>query len=159
MRTNRAVRSGDRVSDAINDHHPSLRPFQRVEPSQGVKYALFGAVEHSGRLSGGHYTAYVRVRHDDAGRARCHWRQSLFNGIHGDHQDGQTMTSQMETTSDGTTSRTDLTPETAKENEKAPKSAFSPGKWYFISDTHVKESSEHEVLKCQAYLLFYERLV
>ena len=32
------------------------------------------------------------------------------------------------------------------------------GKWYHISDTSVVEVSEEKVLKCQAYLLFYERL-
>ena len=31
------------------------------------------------------------------------------------------------------------------------------GKWYHISDTSVVEVSEDKVLKCQAYLLFYER--
>ena len=32
------------------------------------------------------------------------------------------------------------------------------GKWYHISDASVVEVSEDKVLKCQAYLLFYERL-
>ena len=27
-------------------------------------YSLYGIVEHSGRLTGGHYTAYVKVRAD-----------------------------------------------------------------------------------------------
>ena len=27
-----------------------------------VLYSLYGVVEHSGRLQGGHYTAYVKVR-------------------------------------------------------------------------------------------------
>ena len=30
-------------------------------------------------------------------------------------------------------------------------------KWFHISDTHVSEVSVERVLKCQAYLLFYER--
>lgn len=34
----------------------------------------------------------------------------------------------------------------------------SEGQWYHISDTHVRTATESEVLKCQAYLLFYERL-
>jgi ubiquitin carboxyl-terminal hydrolase 16/45 len=34
-----------------------------VGPGQRrVLYALYGLVEHSGRLQGGHYTAYVKVR-------------------------------------------------------------------------------------------------
>lgn len=32
------------------------------------------------------------------------------------------------------------------------------GHWYYVSDSHVKAASESEVLRCQAYLLFYERL-
>ena len=34
----------------------------------------------------------------------------------------------------------------------------SVGKWYYMSDTRVSETSEAAVLRCQAYLLFYERL-
>ena len=32
------------------------------------------------------------------------------------------------------------------------------GQWYHISDTHVRTATQTEVHKCQAYLLFYERL-
>lgn len=31
--------------------------------------------------------------------------------------------------------------------------------WYYISDSHVTQVSESDVLKCEAYLLFYERIV
>ena len=34
-----------------------------------VLYSLYGLVEHSGRLTGGHYTAYVKVR-GESDRAR-----------------------------------------------------------------------------------------
>lgn len=33
------------------------------------------------------------------------------------------------------------------------------GKWYYISDSYVKDVDESEVLKTQAYLLFYERIL
>eukprot|EP00731_Ephydatia_muelleri_P031925 Em0023g432a len=33
------------------------------------------------------------------------------------------------------------------------------GDWYYMSDTHVRPASEGEVLKAQAYLLFYERIL
>lgn len=33
-----------------------------------------------------------------------------------------------------------------------------PGKWYYVSDSHVREASETDVLNAQAYLLFYERI-
>ena len=32
------------------------------------------------------------------------------------------------------------------------------GHWYYVSDSHVRTAAESEVLKSQAYLLFYERL-
>ncbi|ESO89287.1 hypothetical protein LOTGIDRAFT_229162 [Lottia gigantea] len=36
---------------------------QGIEPGQKkILYSLYGVVEHSGRLSGGHYTAFVKVR-------------------------------------------------------------------------------------------------
>ena len=35
----------------------------------------------------------------------------------------------------------------------------SARKWYYVSDTNVSEVSEEKVLKAQAYLLFYERIL
>lgn len=32
------------------------------------------------------------------------------------------------------------------------------GKWYYVSDSHVMESTEERVKNAQAYLLFYERI-
>ena len=32
-------------------------------------------------------------------------------------------------------------------------------KWFYISDSRVMESSESKALQCQAYLLFYERIL
>ncbi|KAF0308467.1 Ubiquitin carboxyl-terminal hydrolase 16 [Amphibalanus amphitrite] len=42
---------------SISQDLPQMRDGQRQ-----VLYSLFGVVEHSGRLTSGHYTAYVRVR-------------------------------------------------------------------------------------------------
>ena len=40
-----------------------MNDFQGVKTGQSkVLYGLYGVVEHSGRLSGGHYTAYIKVR-------------------------------------------------------------------------------------------------
>lgn len=46
---------------AITEDLPQMRSDQRFLP-----YSLFGVVEHRGRLTSGHYTAFVRVqrRHD-----------------------------------------------------------------------------------------------
>jgi ubiquitin carboxyl-terminal hydrolase 16/45 len=42
-----------------------LSPFATSEAQKlGLKYNLYGVVEHSGGLSGGHYVAYVRTKHN-----------------------------------------------------------------------------------------------
>lgn len=45
-----------------------LSVYDEDEESTGICYGLFGVVEHRGSLSGGHYTAYVRV-----GGLLCLW--------------------------------------------------------------------------------------
>ncbi|RZF49095.1 hypothetical protein LSTR_LSTR008381 [Laodelphax striatellus] len=69
-------------------------------------YSLYGVVEHSGTLHGGHYVAYVKVR----------------------------------------------------EGEQKPNQPRE-GSWYFISDSRVSPVKEEAVLRTQAYLLFYERIM
>jgi len=32
------------------------------------------------------------------------------------------------------------------------------GRWYYISDSSVREVTEADVIACQAYILFYERI-
>uniref|UniRef100_A0A8C4QNJ6 USP domain-containing protein n=1 Tax=Eptatretus burgeri TaxID=7764 RepID=A0A8C4QNJ6_EPTBU len=77
-----------------------------------VPYGLYGVVEHSGTMRGGHYTAYVKVR-------------TPSNKLHDLISDG----------------------------------LDCPGSWYHASDTHISPVSEAQVLKSQAYMLFYERLL
>ena len=53
------------------------------------------------------------------------------------------------------------TAEQTEENsgiEEVDSSGNTSSKWYYISDAHVSEVSEEKVMKCQAYLLFYERI-
>ena len=71
----------------------------------------------------------------------------------------QRKTCEMEAVNAAATELPDL-PE-QKDTEKAKTETIVTteitGKWYHISDTSVVEVSEEKVLKCQAYLLFYER--
>lgn len=95
-----------------------------------VLYSLYGVVEHSGSLHGGHYVAYVKVR------------------------------SKLEDNS----YRWNFLPKNQKEKSNDSKGAqgepqVPPGKWYYVSDSHVSEVHESKVLKAQAYLLFYERIM
>ncbi|XP_066992427.2 ubiquitin carboxyl-terminal hydrolase 16/45 [Anabrus simplex] len=105
---------------------PILRPDQTQ-----VLYALYGVVEHSGTLHGGHYVAYVKVRAplkpDDP-----RWTFLPSSGKH------QLM---------------EESPAAAGGTVEPP-----PGKWYYVSDTRVNEVQEDRVLRSQAYLLFYERI-
>ncbi|XP_076373388.1 ubiquitin specific protease 16/45 isoform X2 [Tachypleus tridentatus] len=115
-----------------------------------ILYSLFGVVEHSGRLTSGHYTAYVKVRSvvppqnflcthplrqcevdqlmEDMGK-RCHQNQAKC-----------------------------LPDISSSFQEEMESMSTLPGKWYHISDSSVTEISESSVLRSQAYLLFYERM-
>ena len=116
-----------------------------MKPGQKkVLYSLYGVVEHSGRLTSGHYTAYVKVRanigtltnflnfHHVTVKEYLHkYAQSVVNG------DRQEVDS----------------PDDVNAEVLAP-----PGRWYHISDSRVNEVTEASVERAQAYLLFYERV-
>ncbi|CAK9813567.1 Ubiquitin carboxyl-terminal hydrolase 45 [Anthophora plagiata] len=101
-------------------------------------YALYGVVEHSGTIHGGHYVAYVKSRlpltSDDP-----RWSFLPSKDVKDDTQESPYSSS---SDSDG------------EETVEPP-----PGKWYHISDSRVMEVDETTVLQSQAYLLFYERIV
>ena len=211
-----------------------MRPGQRR-----VLYSLFGVVEHSGRLTSGHYTAYVRVRrrHDrltvnpalltplvtDAFRTACERARQRAertepsasepaqNGTQtaGASEASQTAPSGVQTTEESepkpgpepdqepkpepeTDQATTPEPEPDQVTKPEPKPKPEPdqemkpepkpepdqkikpqpepepeeeepkpevGRWFHVSDTHVTEVTLDKVLKAQAYMLFYERIV
>ncbi|KAL4233209.1 Ubiquitin carboxyl-terminal hydrolase 16 [Mactra antiquata] len=118
---------------------------QGIKPGQKkILYSLFGVVEHSGRLTSGHYTAYVKVRpnigtitnflnkHNVTLREYLNtYAQQVMNGQHVD----------MDMSDD------------INENDLEP-----PGRWYHISDSRVNEVTVATVERAQAYILFYERM-
>ncbi|KAK9306419.1 hypothetical protein QLX08_002930 [Tetragonisca angustula] len=107
-------------------------------------YALYGVVEHSGTIHGGHYVAYVKSRlpltSDDP-----RWSFLPANDIKDTHESSYSSSSESET----------------EEAAAAPLSTIEPppGKWYHVSDSRVTEVDETTVLQRQAYLLFYERIL
>ena len=119
--------------------------FQGIKSGQKkVLYSLYGVVEHSGRLTSGHYTAYVKVRanigtltnflnfHNVTVKEYLHrYAQSVVNGdrLEADAAD-----------------------------DSAAEALVPPGRWYHISDSRVNEVTEASVERAQAYLLFYERI-
>lgn len=148
-------------------------------------YALYGIVEHSGGMYGGHYTAYVKVR-PKLSPTDKRWK-FLPQGSKAelDQEDEQkqkleelcarqkarslrnSMCQDAENDSDDLTTSSSSEPEEIDETEGAvggqnfndPENIEPPpGKWYYVSDSRVQEVPESTVLKSQAYLLFYERI-
>lgn len=148
---------------------PNICPHQKK-----LLYSLYGIVEHSGSMHGGHYIAYVKVRprlndqdtrwsylpkgskaeldQNDEQRIRLEETLAKAKAVEmglatNDSDDSSTTASEEEV--EGAIGGSD-----DGSNVKAP-----PGKWYYISDSHVKEVSEEYVMNnAQAYLLFYERI-
>ncbi|XP_011143262.1 ubiquitin carboxyl-terminal hydrolase 45 isoform X1 [Harpegnathos saltator] len=106
-------------------------------------YALYGVVEHSGNVHGGHYVAYVKTRlplpPDDL---RWHF---LSKDKHTDDESSNSSNSESE----------------GEEASAKAASVVKPpsGRWYYVSDSRVSEVDESTVLQSQAYLLFYERIL
>lgn len=137
-------------------------------------YSLYGIVEHSGGMHGGHYTAYVKVRAkltpDDP-----RW-QFLPQGCKAELQQNQEQTEKVEANeqknrnSHARPCQNDDSDDSISSNSSYeqcegavggtddPDVAAPPGKWYYVSDSHVQEATEDRVLNAQAYLLFYERI-
>lgn len=109
---------------------PSFEPDQTK-----VLYSLYGVVEHSGNIHGGHYVSYVKVR------PRIDENSPRWNFI------PKNQRKNLKKALDNSAVRGDETVEPPA------------GKWYYISDSFVSEVNESKVMMAQAYLLFYERLV
>ncbi|KAL0274865.1 UNVERIFIED_CONTAM: hypothetical protein PYX00_002897 [Menopon gallinae] len=97
-------------------------------------YSLYGVVEHIGTLHGGHYVAYVKVR-EPVKPGDPRW-SFLPNGCSSE------VAEKLNATQNGAVGGTVEPP---------------PGRWYYVSDSMVSEVKEENVLRSQAYLLFYER--
>ncbi|XP_022081672.1 ubiquitin carboxyl-terminal hydrolase 16-like [Acanthaster planci] len=139
----------------------SCKPYS--DSNQQVLYALYGIVEHSGRLHFGHYTAYVKVRQpSDTLRQYIHQiprnlnsMNELWNKTNGlaNGEDSGTESAAKAATS--CNSHDSQAPASAAKRSVTP----PEGKWFYISDSHVSEVQESKVLSAQAYILFYERIV
>ncbi|XP_012534901.1 ubiquitin carboxyl-terminal hydrolase 45 isoform X2 [Monomorium pharaonis] len=104
-------------------------------------YALYGVVEHSGTVHGGHYVAYVKTRlplsSDDP-------RWKFLPKDKDSKTDNESSSSESEGEASAKTVSVIEPP---------------PGRWYYVSDSRVSEVDESTVLQSQAYLLFYERIL
>lgn len=111
---------------------------------KNVLYSLYGIVEHNGRLSGGHYTAYVKVCKNNINKPNNFLSESQL--------DPKEYILRYRTLLLSGSSNEKVEPEVDVDN------LVPSGKWYHISDSHVREVSETAVKNAQAYLLFYERI-
>ena len=108
-------------------------------------YSLYGIVEHSGRLSGGHYTAFVKVRPNSATQVKAFLQHNNLNVL---QLDQLLLENKEALERQGAVGG----------SEEKDSVGNNTGKWYYISDSRVSETTERKVLSCQAYLLFYERI-
>lgn len=127
-----------------------LKKLPNVNRGQNeLLYSLYGVVEHSGGMHGGHYVAYVKVRQPvKAGDPRWWFLPKSANTAPGSAGSGDA----------DPDSESDLSGYESGEGP-APVAEAPPGKWYYVSDSMVSEISEEKVLRAQAYLLFYERIL
>ncbi|XP_063848820.1 ubiquitin carboxyl-terminal hydrolase 16-like [Scylla paramamosain] len=130
--------------------------------SQGqsqVLYGLYSVVEHSGRLNSGHYVAYVRSRPLDPNHTnRQYLNLKPSSQFEIDHLVAE-MAEKVEASSGTLHNDLKASPRNNATNVQEFEEEIKAGRWFHVSDTYVAEVNIDRVLKAQAYLLFYERLV
>lgn len=139
---------------------PNVKPHTKKLP-----YSLYGVVEHSGTMFGGHYVAYVKVR-PKLSKDDERWK-FLPQGSKAelDQIDEQIVRLEASIKRAEECHESDESSSTSSSSEEGA-TGFTPladpeplpGKWYYVSDSRVQPVSEKEVLNAQAYLLFYERI-
>lgn len=140
----------------------NVRPHQKQLP-----YSLFGIVEHSGTMHGGHYVAYVKVRQklekDDPRwtflpkGSRAELDQIDEQRAHLE-QDSDESSEQSSDVDNSSSSSSDVEGAAGGHSPEPRLPAPLPGRWYYVSDSRVQSVTEAEALNAQAYLLFYERI-
>jgi ubiquitin carboxyl-terminal hydrolase 16/45 len=124
-----------------------------------IQYTLFGLVEHSGRLQSGHYTAYVKIR-PTTNVNKNDFAKEFYSSPTARNEEIHTLLAEIEkkTREAAATAAAANIDDNKVSAESVCVDNPGGGKWFYISDSSVTEVSEEKVLKCQAYLLFYERI-
>jgi len=125
-----------------------------------VLYGLYGVVEHTGRLNSGHYVAYVRSRPLDPSRTN----KQFLNLKPSSQFEVNSLVAEMAEKIEvaGVSLRNDLKGDaqtSVKVDIEELEEEVKSGRWFHVSDSYVAEVNMERVMRAQAYLLFYERLV
>merc|ERR1719370_24814 len=138
-------------------------PHMSLDPT--VLYSLYGIVEHSGSLRGGHYVAYVKTRSSGSPYQDL---STFFNPPLARASDVPSFLEEVDRKLKRNKAvmkdREEEDVEDAVNNnkklmvEKELNNDGNKGRWFHVSDSAVQEVQEDKVLKAQAYLLFYERI-
>lgn len=113
-------------------------------------------------MHGGHYVAYVKVR-PQISKDDPRWKH-LPEGSKAELDRADEQKARMEEAllhkNDSDDSIDEINEEElgAVGGSDEPIITPPPGKWYYVSDSRVTESSEEIVKNVEAYLLFYERI-
>ena len=175
-KVSRHVQFGERLDlgsfcSSASQDLPQMQPDQRR-----VLYSLFGVIEHSGSLTNGHYTAYVRVRRrhkftassailtslvTDAFGVACERARRRAEKTERAQRQAAPGPENVATTAEtaeksGAETAINEQPQPTPELEGEP--GPEPGHWFRVSDTRVTVTTLDQILKAQAYLLFYERV-
>lgn len=154
-------------TDNLSYDLTKINGWKRLDYSSPIWYALFGVVCHSGNLKGGHYTCYVKFNesiHDsdneDLAELAKFIRETPYVPGSCDIEKIRESLKRYESTHSYTSEqyKGDFIGEHDSEtNSDATRS--NPGTWYYISDSSVTRSNLATVLKSQAYILFYRKVI
>jgi len=142
-------------------------PHMSLDPT--VLYSLYGVVEHSGSLRGGHYVAYVKTRPNGSPYQDL---STFFNPPLARASDVPSFLEEVDRKlrrnkaviiKDNKEEEEEEEDVVNNNNNKVVEKVVnndgtSKGRWFHVSDSSVQEVQEDKVLKAQAYLLFYERI-
>ena len=109
---------------------------------QNIWYSLYGVVVHSGSLNSGHYVAYVKERSDT---------RDVYKFLQKEYFDRDVTADQLVEIMQKLRQK-----ETARNPSHCV--ASKDDNWYCMNDSRVTGVSVTDVLKQEAFLLFYERV-
>jgi len=132
------------------------KKMKRKVPSKGV-YVLKGIVEHSGTMRGGHYVAYVH-RSPPVLPAQHRGAGADAGADEAKSADADTEAKSADADS-AALGKGDASSPSLAEDEAGRIEAARRGEWFFASDANVRRVTEAAVLKAQAYVLFYRKVL